>query len=204
MNYIYDILLNFNEKYYEFYDWDDNPIHIKKIPLFKISNEQMKIVFNNNVKIDIKDIMNKTESFDNKIETCIVLATENITIALKLDKNGKVIERSSLLFEEEDEVLEAVYVLEEKSLNIEIINGIKNNFLTREDNNIYNFVMNQIDKLIINKEENKLLYLYYECFNIKDDNINKVIKIIKKSICEEFDKYGNIIYNFLKLTTGSK
>ena len=32
MNYIYDILANFNEHYYDFYDWNelDNLIHIKK------------------------------------------------------------------------------------------------------------------------------------------------------------------------------
>ena len=38
MTYIYDILLNFNEEYYEFYDWnkEDTIVHIKKIPIYKI------------------------------------------------------------------------------------------------------------------------------------------------------------------------
>ena len=38
MNYIYDILLNFNDMLYDFYDWNvkDNILHIRKIPLIQI------------------------------------------------------------------------------------------------------------------------------------------------------------------------
>ena len=39
MTYIYDILLNFKDELIEFYDWNknDNIIHIRKIPLLKIT-----------------------------------------------------------------------------------------------------------------------------------------------------------------------
>ena len=45
MTYIYDILLNFKEELIEFYDWNknDNIIHIRKIPLLKISNGHLVI-----------------------------------------------------------------------------------------------------------------------------------------------------------------
>ena len=35
MNYIYDILINFNENLYDFYDWNlnDQIDHIRKIPV---------------------------------------------------------------------------------------------------------------------------------------------------------------------------
>ena len=38
MDYIYDIVLNFNDDYYEFYEWkqEDKIINIKKIPIYKI------------------------------------------------------------------------------------------------------------------------------------------------------------------------
>ena len=41
MNYIYDIVLNFNKEYYSFYEWNrkDNIINVKKIPLFLVDNE---------------------------------------------------------------------------------------------------------------------------------------------------------------------
>ena len=44
MNYIYDIYLNFNKTYYDFYEWNNNDkvMHIKKIPLFKVSTSNLK------------------------------------------------------------------------------------------------------------------------------------------------------------------
>ena len=50
MNFIYDIVLNFNKEYYNFFEWNkkDNIINIKKIPLFMVSNN----IFNN-MKYDI-------------------------------------------------------------------------------------------------------------------------------------------------------
>ena len=37
MEYVYDIVLNFMDKYYDYYEWKkkDRIINIKKIPLFK-------------------------------------------------------------------------------------------------------------------------------------------------------------------------
>ena len=36
MNYIYDIVLNFNKEYYNFFEWNkrDNIVNVKKIPLY--------------------------------------------------------------------------------------------------------------------------------------------------------------------------
>ena len=41
MNYIYDIVLNFNENAYNFYDWykEDNIELYIKVPVFKIEEE---------------------------------------------------------------------------------------------------------------------------------------------------------------------
>ena len=38
MEYIYDIVLNFNDCYYEFYEWNskDKIINVKKIPVYRI------------------------------------------------------------------------------------------------------------------------------------------------------------------------
>ena len=44
MNYIYDIYLNFNNQLYDFFDWNksDKLIHIKSIPIIKISENFCK------------------------------------------------------------------------------------------------------------------------------------------------------------------
>ena len=46
MNFIYDIVLNFNKNYYNFFEWNkkDNIISVKKIPLFLVDNNTFKIM----------------------------------------------------------------------------------------------------------------------------------------------------------------
>ena len=52
MTYIYDIVLNFNNDFYEFYEWDknDNLTLIKKIPLIKVESDFLDQVFNLKLK----------------------------------------------------------------------------------------------------------------------------------------------------------
>ena len=57
MDYIYDIILNFQNNYYEFYEWkkEDKIINIKKILVYKISNEDYLSLKYNDVIIDMKE-----------------------------------------------------------------------------------------------------------------------------------------------------
>ena len=54
MNYIYDILLNFQKEFYDFYEWnpDDEIIHIRKIPLFYINNNDFYTIKNSVVSFN--------------------------------------------------------------------------------------------------------------------------------------------------------
>ena len=51
MNYIYDIILNFQERIYDFYEWNKTDVitHIRKIPVFKISSKDLYNIENYNV-----------------------------------------------------------------------------------------------------------------------------------------------------------
>ena len=68
MYYYYDILLNFTEndgELFEFYEWEenDNIEFIKKIPLFKVSTSNLKILLKYQVKFAeeiLEQIKNKT------------------------------------------------------------------------------------------------------------------------------------------------
>ena len=53
MNYIYDIVLNFNKLYYDFYEWkeSDNLLNFRKIPLFKIDDKDYNAYNYNGVTI---------------------------------------------------------------------------------------------------------------------------------------------------------
>ena len=111
MDYIYDISLNFNDEYFDFYEWnkDDKIINIRKIPIFKVNNKTFYDFRMNKVLIDkefLKLINNHTEYFFNKtikLMTAFLLTDGLDIIALKIDKNMKY---SSLLVNEELDILE--------------------------------------------------------------------------------------------------
>ena len=54
MKYIYDILLNYNERLYEFYEWEDNDYfdYVKKIEVIKVSKDTIKDIIKNQIMID--------------------------------------------------------------------------------------------------------------------------------------------------------
>ena len=71
MTYVYDLLLNFNPKLYEFYEWekDDKLSHIKRIYLIKISSIAYNDLLDKNIKLNddfLLNIFNKTEYFENR------------------------------------------------------------------------------------------------------------------------------------------
>ena len=100
MNYIYDIYLNLNEKNFDFFDWNKNDklIHIKKIPVFKINEADLKELINNQIKINedfLLKIYNKTEIWNSieKIKYCALFSIYTTIIAIEFDKQGKSIKK---------------------------------------------------------------------------------------------------------------
>ena len=62
MNYIYDVVLNFNKDYYNFFEWykSDNIINIKKIPFFLVDNNTYTSMKYNIIIVD-QDFVRKTK-----------------------------------------------------------------------------------------------------------------------------------------------
>ena len=73
MNYYYDILLNFQEKYYWFYEWDqnDNIDFIKKIPIFHVDSKTYIELLTKKISLN--------KEFLNSIENKTKLKSKNIT-----------------------------------------------------------------------------------------------------------------------------
>ena len=91
MNYAYDILLNFQNKYFEFYEWNKKDIitHIKKIPILKITTKDLNVIKTNKIKLDkefLKKIENKAETFKKEKINAILLTDGEDTVALKINK----------------------------------------------------------------------------------------------------------------------
>ena len=94
MNYIYDILLNFNDNLYDTFEWNktDTIFHVRKIPLFKINTKTMRMFLNTKVKFDkmfLDKTYKKTEFF-NKVnfDYCFILSDCIDAIAFKVSKDN--------------------------------------------------------------------------------------------------------------------
>lgn len=204
MNYIYDILLNFNEKLYDFYDWNknDNIKHIKKIPIVKVSSKNLDVLKNNQVEFSkqfLEKIQNKTEEFHSKknktIEYACLFTDDLEVMAININKKNLY---SRLLIDEEIEILDIANHIMEKDLDIKIIkkNEIEE-FKTRKQIEQINKAKCELKKLLNENNIEKLKYLYYECFNKKIDSIEKIIKdlnkeIENKTIIEKINNFVNI------------
>ena len=65
MDYIYDIVLNFHDVYYDFYEWDtgDKIINVKRIPIYKVSTEDYLNIKNHYVTINRNTIPKSNKMF---------------------------------------------------------------------------------------------------------------------------------------------
>lgn len=211
MNYIYDILLNFQQDFYEFYEWNlnDDIAHIRKIPLYKISSDDLYKIRTGSVRVSTSflcTIFNKTEIFTSRnvkaIPYACLFSDDNTCCAVMFDENGNLLSRSSLLLDEENEVLEVVLKLDIDSIDFEICHeGVMNNFFTRKEQAIGKYIQNEMHKLIQEDDVSKLKYLYYECFDEKEENRDVILSRIQKELSTHFDQVYLSIYNFLKLTS---
>lgn len=203
MHYVYDILVNFNENYYDFFEWEkkDNIIHVKKIPIIKIDKKDFQIISSNEIKIDIKNIKNKVELWNSKKQdkTYLLLTSGTDILGLEFNNDGISIKRSSLIVEEELDVLDDTCKLEVSKLNYTIIKKINFQLNTRQEIETKKIISKEIDKLLEQPNTNKINYLYYECFNKIEPNIEKSLQNIKNNldkphIYNTLSKIFNLIY----------
>ena len=185
MTYIYDILLNLSKELIEFFEWEDsdNIKYVKKIAVFKTSSKV------------IKDIIFNEIIFDNNFTKTIPKYEMNGI------KESKPVLISRLLLDEEFEVLELANNLENTNIEYKIISEKpkSKNFLTRKEKTIKNKLDLEIDKLYEIKNEEKLIYLYYEFTNLECNNIDYIYKYIKDSL-KNFNDRHRKLYDILLLS----
>ena len=208
MNYIYDVLTNFFENYYDFYEWEkkDKLIHFKKIPIIKINKEDYNIIFTNQIKIDnelLNKIKNKAEIWNNKEKDNYYLLLTNGTDITGIEFNNEGIsnKRSSLIVDEELDILNTIRKTDNKIIKYKIINTLETKLMTRKEIQDKEYIMNHLNNLSLSKDIDKINYLYYECFNKTEKNINKALKNIIKNINNK--EILKTLYNFFTLTKTS-
>lgn len=214
MSYVYDLVLNFNNDYYDFYEWNssDQIIHIKRINLILVDSTTYNEIFDN-VTIFNKEfllsIYNKCEYYTNKrIDTfpyAFLLTDSYRVMGLVLDNMGKIIKYSSLLLDEEEEVLDLCYKLGVIKLDYQIIKKRnKSSFHTREEDNIIKYIKKKITFDYDKKNISKLKYLYYEYFNEYSDDIDIIYQKISNELDKTIDQKHYELYNLIKLSYSRK
>lgn len=198
MNYIYDIVLNFQDNYYNFFEWrrDDKIKNIPKIPLYRVSDGDMMILKNNKVRVS-QDFIERVKSDNKRYKKIICLVSNGkIAIGLLFDDGGKLLKRSSLIFEEEDEVIDNI-----RNLEVTSITYVENEKVEFQD------------KLRVEKEKKDILityiknmddlwtlkYLYYEYYEVENDDIGLIKESLLGELEKDWDVKQNNLYNVVDM-----
>lgn len=197
MNYIYDITLNLNKNnLYEFYEWkeEDAPEFILKIPVYRVDVDTFYDIKENNIIINkdfLINIFDKTEVYTetsiNLIRYACIFAYDESAIAVEFDSDGNSYMKSNLSIDDEMEVLDIVKTIKYSIIDYKLKDrrGNKIKFCTREEAEDEDYIFNKISIMYNNKEIIKLKYIFYELYNEKLDNeekiYSKLVNIIKNN-----------------------
>ena len=190
MDYIYDIVLNFQKEYYEFYEWkpSDKIINVRKIPIYKINTKDYLNIKNNEVSINKNTLPKSNKMF--------LLTNGAEVLGVLIDNRGKVLKKSSLIFEESDDILKdknEIKIINIK-YHIDSFNKItyKSRISKEKSHYIQKYLM-KIDKL---KDEYLIKYIYYEIFLNEEKNTdkayNKLVELSKDNIDKLYDAIKKI------------
>ncbi len=202
MNYIYDVVLNFNKDYYNFFEWykSDNIINIKKIPFFLVDNNTYTSMKYNIIIVDqdfVRSIKDKTSTYTKlKVGPSCLITNGKEAMGLLFNDKGNLIKRSSLLLDEEEEVLDEVN--DNNKYNIGIIKNQKRRIfnINRLEKEKKDFLIRYISK------ENSLInlkYLYYDYFEKEEQDIDIIKKTLIKEIKYNWNKKFQEFYNTVKM-----
>lgn len=208
MNYVYDILSNFNQELYDFYDWDknDNFTHLRKVPSFRVSKEVLVDLTFKKVKIKgnlLKLIKDKTQVFTKEgvdvIEYCFIVSDSVNALGVILDEDGVVYKRSKFLVSEELEINKCLKTSKIYNVEYNLLSS-KTHYsnMTRNEEKVTNLILNELE--LIMDSTDKIDYLYYEWFNTNKgkNKYKKLVSSIKSSYTSKHE-YILELLNLLKI-----
>lgn len=208
MNYIYDLILNFKEEYYDFYDWNskDALTHIRKIPIFKVTTKTMYDFLNYDIllkKTFLDEIESKSEIFIGrrvkKEKYTFLLTDSRKVIAVKIKDNKMFL--SDLLLYEEEETMEILPILSLTEIEYEIIKEHKKQKLkTRKEIEFEKYLEKELQNLMKKEHEEKLKYIYYECFDKREESKENIIVDMKRELKQNFHTFSKKLDYLLKIT----
>lgn len=210
MTYIYDVILNFTDdsRIIEFFEWttDDIIEHVKKIPLVRVSSKQLSELINNNIKIEksfLERIKGSTTLYKKtkNLEYAVLISDLNKVIGLEFNNQGEIISRSSLLLDEEEEIIEECYDLKQEELSYILKDkNQKDFFLTRTEEKKKRYLLKEMENLYKEKNTEKLNYLYEELYKKDSSSFQDKYLKIKTDIEDNYSNIHNTLYEIVRLT----
>lgn len=206
MNYYYDVLVNLEDTYHMFYEWDqdDDVKLVKKIPLFHISGDVYKDLLTKKIRISnefLKNIENKTKIKQNEYwqYACIFGDGKN-SIVLEFDNNGLVISKSSLMLEDEININEFMYTVNESNISFEIVSDELVLKDTKQDMKVKQLLGVEIKSMYEKKEYSKLKYVYLEWFDHLLDDTEEMYNNMLNKLKMRLTEKDYAIYELIKLS----
>lgn len=206
MNYYYDTLINLQDNYRYFYEWDKNDYieGVKKIYIVCVNSNIYEDLFKNIICVSntfLEKIYNKCKLKNGKIipYICIFSDTKNACI-IEFDSNGKSISKSSLLLEDELNVCELAYSIDKEFFDYEILEKEKNKEMTIQEEQIKKLIVLEIKKCVEEKNYSKLKFIFLEWFNYLEEDIDLIIDKINETLLKPLTEKEFEIYNIIKLS----
>ena len=198
MNYIYDIVLNFQDNYYQFFEWNriDKIKNISRIAVYHVSDQDLLNLTYNQITLSppfLTQLKNETKKY--KKIMCLVSNTTQ-TIGLLFNQDGTLLKRSSLLFEEETEVNNFA-----KTLPLTEITYQEN--IKVEPNHNLRIEIEKKDTLVQYLNQTKdiiaLKYLYYEYFKEECDDYHHIKTSLLNILEQDWNKKKNNLYHLINI-----
>lgn len=205
MNFYYDIVVNFQENNYMFYEWSESDVleYIKRVPVFQVTTKVLRDLINNNIEVDkefLDSIYNKTKLKKGFLEYVSLFVSKNGAIVLEFASDGKVIARSGLQVNDECNVMEVIYTLPIFRLEYKVLNRLELNKDLRLESTIKDFINLEINTLYKNKEWEKIVFLYNEWFLKSNPNVGEMVQEMQNRLKGEITDREFRIYNLIKLS----
>lgn len=204
MIFVYDLLVNYNDEAYKFYEWDvnDEIEYLKRSVLIKVSDYLYKKVISKNIIVGetfLASIKEKSEIVKEKkhekMSYMCIFTNGSDTTGVTFNNNGRIMEFTKFTLQDELELLDIALSLKIKKIDYKEItnNEYSVSFITRDGKKVIKMILRELN--MIKDEKDKINYLYYEWFNKKceiDTPYNELVRDIKSF-------YGEGHTKFLKL-----
>lgn len=210
MNFVYDILLNFQDKerLVEFFEWneDDTLLHVKKIPIFRVPSVDIDHFCFSDILVEkefLNQLYGKTILYKkgkHKFLGCL-FCDLNRVVAVEFSSEGGVLARSCLLLDEEAEVIDSAKDCEQVVVPYKVLSlNSSSSFLTRMEEFQRNYLYQEFTFLYENKDIDKLEYLYEEIFGSKQADFSTKYQQLIDDLFKHFDFRYQKLFQIVKLS----